>query len=125
MQYSVGDINVHEGIAIRWKERRIAMSRTIDADELEKQMAQYVNMLRVFRYLLVNSGYSVAEECLRMVQTAPTVDAVPVVRCKDCMYSYKVDSREPMYDCRHICRWGCNQWLGSDDFCSYGEMKKR
>ena len=101
------------------------MSRTIDADELEKQMAQYVNMLRVFRYLLVNSGYSVAEECLRMVQTAPTVDAVPVVRCKDCMYSYKVDSREPMYDCRHICRWGCNQWLGSDDFCSYGEMKKR
>lgn len=72
-----------------------------------------------------NSQRTMWMEIKNLIDSAPTVDAVPVVRCKDCLYSYKVDSREPKYDCRHICRWGCNQWLGSDDFCSYGERKKR
>lgn len=52
-------------------------------------------------------------------------EEVPVVRCKDCLYSYRVDSREPLYDCRHLCRLGCTQWLSSDDFCSYGERKDK
>ena len=51
-------------------------------------------------------------------------DAVPVVRCKDCNWSHKVDDREPMYECRNICRDGCTQWVASDDFCSYGERKE-
>jgi hypothetical protein len=48
-----------------------------------------------------------------------------VVRCKDCKWSYEVDSREPKYDCRNPCRWGCTQWMDSNDFCSYGERKER
>lgn len=59
------------------------------------------------------------------VENMPTVDAVPVVRCGDCEFSRKVDNREPMYKCVNICRYGCTQWVGSDDFCSYGERKDK
>ena len=61
-------------------------------------------------------------EELEKIQTRPS-DVVEVVRCKDCIWSYRIDSREPKYDCRHICRTGCTQWLDSDDFCSYGERR--
>lgn len=50
-----------------------------------------------------------------MIQDAPTIDAVPVVRCKDCKY-YKPDE----YEC------GCDYGLPcvkADDFCSYGERR--
>lgn len=40
---------------------------------------------------------------------APTIDAVPVVRCKDCRY-FKI----------YKCRMGYSRY---DDFCSYGERK--
>ncbi len=40
---------------------------------------------------------------------APTVDAVPVVRCRDCR-KFKT------YGCRMVAS-------GYDDFCSYGERK--
>ena len=58
------------------------------------------------------------------VLRAKSVDAVEVVRCKDCSYSTKIDHREPMWECRNICRDGCTQWLDSEDFCSYGERRK-
>ena len=49
---------------------------------------------------------------------APTVDAVEVVRCKDCKHM------EVTPDCL---RW-CNVWngingMGDDGFCNYGERK--
>lgn len=53
----------------------------------------------------------------------PAADVVPVVRCKDCIWSRKVNDKEPMYRCVNICRYGCTQWLDSVDFCSYGERK--
>ena len=44
------------------------------------------------------------------IEAAPTVDAVPVVRCGDCR-KFKT------YDCRMVAS-------GYDDFCSYGERKE-
>lgn len=48
---------------------------------------------------------------------SPTVDAVPVVRCKDCKY-YKPDE----FEC------GCDfagglPYVKADDFCSYGQRR--
>ena len=43
------------------------------------------------------------------IEAAPTVDAVPVVRCRDCR-KFKT------YGCRMVAS-------GYDDFCSYGERK--
>lgn len=54
----------------------------------------------------------------------PTVDAVEVVRCKDCIHWY-----EPEETCLKIYSDGAVsayawQFRGSDDFCSYGERKE-
>ena len=51
------------------------------------------------------------------VQNAPTVDAVPVVRCKGCRFI--IDRADGTHGCyRHFVD-DCNH----DDFCSYGERK--
>ena len=57
------------------------------------------------------------------IKALPTADLVEVVRCWQCEYSYKVDERTPQYSCAHDKRAGCTQYLGSDDFCSYGERE--
>lgn len=44
-----------------------------------------------------------------LIEAAKTVDAVPVVRCRDCR-KFKT------YGCRMVAS-------GYDDFCSYGERK--
>ena len=46
----------------------------------------------------------------RMIREAPTVDAVPVVRCGQCN---RFES----------CELG-RLWFGADGFCSYGERRK-
>lgn len=48
-----------------------------------------------------------------MIQDAPTVDATPVVRCKDCIY----------YDSYELCKWRQDEQPDEDDFCSVGERK--
>ena len=52
------------------------------------------------------------------VANAPTVDAVEVVRCKDCLYWEE-------YDGEMFCLCNANLMTDTapDDFCSYGERK--
>lgn len=97
------------------------MSRLIDADKLPKYTG----------YALSASDVAIA------VENAPTVDAVPVCRCKDCRYS-----REPNRHDRGensacegvlICCVGFDHvYPSSDDglifvdkngYCSHGERK--
>jgi hypothetical protein len=50
---------------------------------------------------------------------AQTVDAVEVVRCRDCMYWESGKDYEPY--CNHV---ACGMWATMpDDFCSYGETR--
>ena len=56
------------------------------------------------------------------VKNAPTVDAVEVVRCKDCKYLmhsaiYKKHFCTNIYGLRDIC-------ISKNDFCSYGERRE-
>lgn len=57
---------------------------------------------------------------IKDLQNAPTIDAVPVVRCPDCKYS----SPKHHFD---IFEWVyCKKWnteIKKNDFCSYGERK--
>lgn len=52
--------------------------------------------------------YEFVEIALHAVDDAPTIDAVPMVRCRECRLV-------------HICRIG--QHLGLDGFCSKGERE--
>ena len=60
-------------------------------------------------YTLVGDAASMAE---RVIDSQPTVDAVPVVRCRECKYG----SGCPIID--------ANIWMDDDDFCSHGERKE-
>ena len=61
-----------------------------------------------------------AEDVIMMIKTAPTVDAVPVVRCRECKYRFKNNGHSkdgcPIID--------SNIWMDDDDFCSHGERKE-
>lgn len=96
--------------------------RLIDADALDKEM--YHKSFEVDDGRNVwNSGlwirYKIYEEAVR---DAPTVDAVPVIRCKDCKFS----SPNMVYGCR-LERYSVHdkeERLYSDDYCSMAERKE-
>lgn len=83
-----------------------------------KDAVKYGNKTRGQAYHSVDTLmlYEIAD----MIESAPAVAAVPVVRCKDCK---NFDSRN----------WYCYYWdyepgsspnrVDDDDFCSYGERK--
>lgn len=53
---------------------------------------------------------------VHLLDRQPTIDAVPVVRCKDCEY-YNIQALA----CFHP---KFNGWIGMDGFCSYAERKE-
>lgn len=90
--------------------------RLIDVDALDAEM--YHKSFEVDDGRNVwNSGlwirYKIFEEAIR---DAPTVEAVPVIRCKDCRYNA---------DC--VCVWHSGNdytWIvDDDDYCSCAERK--
>lgn len=60
-----------------------------------------------------------AEDVIMMIKTAPTVDAVPVVRCRECNHCDPEN-----YHCDHPMSTAAPLRHKPDDFCSYGEPKE-
>lgn len=93
--------------------------RLIDADALLKDGIRVTQGLNEDGLL-----YIPMRDVTKSIKKAPTVDAVPVVRCKDCRNYSNVDAHKgKILDFR----W-CNKFgniTKEDDFCSYGERKKR
>ena len=80
------------------------MARLIDADALIKEAC-------------AEGAYGYVDT--KQIANTPTIDAVEVVRCKDCKYRFKNNGHS---------RSGCpiidaNIWMDDDDFCSHGERK--
>ena len=67
---------------------------------------------------LFSMGWNEAIEAV--IRNAPTVDAVEVVRCKDCKHYWL-----PQGFCTHDRHEYQTQavWQEDDDFCSYGERR--
>lgn len=78
------------------------MSRLIDAEALGINKAKR----EIFNDPKYADGWNSAIE---VINNAPTVDAVPVVRCKDC-YFYQDDCS---------CGWNGSTGWAPDDYCSY------
>ena len=53
------------------------------------------------------------------INNAPTIDAVPVVRCKDCVYKASAEVIDGFLICP-----ASGMEICDDDFCSYGERKE-
>ena len=93
------------------------MSRLIDADATKRRVA--------------DTFFDTLIPCVnRALDDSPTIDAVPVVRCKDCKHSeleFFVDNgtiRIEKYKCGNHLGMGMAQEVNADDFCSYGERKE-
>lgn len=88
------------------------MPRLIDAEELELQFD-------------VSDEDIIAKEIIR---NAPTVDAVPVVRCRECENWKPYGSKASRKLGDPLERYGgCEIWHGGhleSDFCSYGEREE-
>ena len=54
------------------------------------------------------------------IEAAPTVDAVPVVRCRECN---KGEIDDPDFPDEYYCHAGCG-WNKGDFYCAYGERKE-
>ena len=97
------------------------MRRLIDANELRKE----------FEWLeSVVNGCSKAEvrDTIQRIDNAPTVDAVEVVRCKDCKYAENmmpIDNGNGylMGDCTLRKEDDIIVTAWEDEFCSYGERR--
>lgn len=80
--------------------------RLIDVDALIERMAT------VYTDTDMRAHY---DEIMRAIREQPTVDAVPVVRCKDCRYWDKTDAERGLclctvHDTRVRPEWYC--WAG-------------
>ena len=59
------------------------------------------------------------------IENAPAIDAVPVVRCKDCKhaekskYAFDWDGKTPLCECSYMTQ--PNRW---HEYCSWAERKK-
>ena len=102
--------------------------RLIDADALSAEMYRKSFEVNDGRNVW-NSGlwirYKIFEEAIK---DAPTIDAVPVIRCKDCKHYEKgIECAGGYYN-------GCAEWidegsptpiLNDNGFCSYAERKEK
>lgn len=69
---------------------------------------------------LYRRAFKTRQDIEEWLNNAPTIDAVTVVRCKDCKYG-DYDS-EP--DDAMVCtRTNDGYWRHGNDFCSYGRKK--
>lgn len=86
------------------------MSRYIDADAL-------INQLIWFQRKLHDGDRELtANQCIAFVENAPTVDAVQVVRCRDCEYYVETNGRIGT----------CELTISGaedDGFCAWGERE--
>jgi hypothetical protein len=102
------------------------MPRLIDADALYQSFGASGNCndcsLDAYKCQYYNE-HTLMEFCER-IDDAPTVDAVPVVRCEDCeswgLNAIKKDEKgEVIYgDCLHFC-YSTPKWF----YCAWGERK--
>jgi len=60
----------------------------------------------------------VLKQTITDINNAPTIDAVPVVRCKDCKYYDTPKNFKKPY-----CMRGAYVKVNADDYCSKGERK--
>lgn len=95
------------------------MSRLIDADEAIDYVNALITVHRYYHPRSITENFPISEVIAR-INEVPTVDAVPVVRCKNCEYG---EIEDPEFPDQYFCHaHGCD-WNEGDHFCSNGKEK--
>jgi hypothetical protein len=104
-------------------QRRNTM-KLIDADKLKTELDAWARIIQ-------NPDHYMRADALHIIDTAPEIDAVPVVRCKDCQYweyDHNYDSTIAFGYCR--CRDWQTPWSESEietvgmGYCHHGVKKE-
>ena len=69
---------------------------------------------------LYRRGFKTRQDIEEWLNNSPTIDAVPVVKCRDCKH-YEIHKPKVLENCE---RKGYIIPMKPDDFCSYGERKE-
>lgn len=80
-----------------------------EADALARQIADLSLDTYAVRY-----GISVDA-----LENAPTIDALPIIRCKECKYSKCIEHDDDWWECQHDKRVN-----HSDGYCNWAERKE-
>ena len=98
--------------------------RLIDADRLSE--AIYDNVPAPYE----DASWA-KENCLAEIEAAQTIDAVPVVRCRECKHHRDKNEQERQYLVEDVlictspdATEDCWNAVWPDHFCSYGERKE-
>lgn len=96
--------------------------RLIDANELLERLEYNTTDTWAKNLQAVRNWWphavGIKDNIVRMIKNEPTVDAVEVVRCKDCKHLM-------FSDCYGECGQGYMGIVKPYDFCSYGERKDK
>lgn len=93
--------------------------RLIDADALLNEfLKRYTERER--NRNLVFAACEIKQDFADMISDFSTVDAVEVVRCRECNQG-EVD--DPDFPDQYYCHAGCG-WNKGDFYCAYGERKE-
>lgn len=104
------------------------MSRLIDADAL-KEFIDDCGICAICPQKAPRCSYDcdfpecVTEKWNVAIDAQPTIDAVSVVRCKDCRYAEVYDGYYTQVCCENGVIGGHVELWNPDDFCSYGEKE--
>ena len=101
--------------------------RLIDADALQNIL---LTITAALEHEYGSLGGAVSG-CMKHIDNAPTVDAVPVVRCRECKHFRHYGKTSLFIKGKNIKAGWCQRRISydeeyrmtADDFCSYGERK--
>ena len=70
---------------------------------------------------LYRRGFKTRQDIEDWLNNAPTIDAVPVVRCRECKFG---DWDSKPHNAMVCMRTKDGFWRSGNDFCSFGERKE-
>ena len=94
------------------------MRRLIDAEVLKSKIATCITVESRGKNIYENLVRFVLETVRDVIDAQPTIDAVQVIRCKDC-------ARNPNNGkARTICPCPMDRYMGPEGYCSKAEPKE-
>ena len=91
------------------------MSRLIDADKAIDYVNNLITVHRYYHPRSTTENFPISE-VIAKINEVPTIDAVPVVRCKDCKFFCE---QYFSMNCSYHASSVCENW-----FCSQGRVKE-
>ena len=110
---------------------KIQMMRLVDANSYKRILEGWLSGVHSGGDEQENAEGLSISNCIRQLDDAPTIDAEPVVRCKDCEHFKNYGKTSLLADGKNIKAGWCYRRIRydeeyrmqPDDFCSYGKRR--